>query len=283
LSAAKLNRLPLIGTNHTAISEFVKYVPGDFNFLKKFSLNYAVWYYNRCDFVTAPSLSVFEEMLKYGFLKPHQVVSNPIDINVFRPDLNKKKLKEKFNLSDRTVVYAGRLAVEKNIEVVIKAVALAKEKIKGINLALAGAGKFEPELREQAKACSLKKEVKFLGRLSQKELAELYQASEVFVIASTSETQSLTLMQAMAAGLPAVVVDSRALPEYVNEKNGFVVKVGDEKAIAEKFILLLENNQLREELSQGAAEYVKQFSAFSIAKEWEKLYSETVENYRKST
>jgi len=80
-----------------------------------------------------------------------------------------------------------------------------------------------------------------------------------------------------------VVVDSRALPEYVNEKNGFVVKVGDEKAIAEKFILLLENNQLREELSQGAAEYVKQFSAFSIAKEWEKLYSETVENYRKST
>ena len=90
-------------------------------------------------------------------------------------------------------------------------------------------------------------------------MAKLYRASEIFSIASTSETQSMVLMQALACGLPAVAVDARALPEYVNEKNGYIVKAGDEKAMAEKFILLLENSELRERLSQGAYDFVQHF------------------------
>jgi len=283
LFAAKLNKLPIIGTNHTAISEFIKLIPGQPNFLKKTSLNYAVWYYNNCNFVTAPSQSVFKEMLAYGFNKPYKAVSNPIDTETFSPSGGKSAYKKKFNLSDNTIVYAGRLSPEKNIGVLIKAVAIAKKRINDINLAIAGSGQLEKELRELVKELSLENEVKFLGTLSKIDLAKLYQASEIFSIASTCETQSLTLMQGMSCGLPAVVVDSRALPEYVNEKNGFIVKVGDEKALAEKFVLLLENSELRRKLSQGAAEYVKQFSAPNIAKEWEKLYGQTIRNYRKST
>jgi len=280
LFAAKLNKLPIIGTNHTAISEFVKLLPFKFNFLKKASLNYAVWYYNNCNFVTAPSQSVFKEMLAYGFNKPHEVISNPIDTDTFCPSEKKLGYKKKFNLSGRAIVYAGRLSLEKNIDVLIKAVAVAKKRISNINLAIAGSGQLEKELRALVKELNLENDVKFLGTLSKADLAKLYQASELFSIASTSETQSLTLMQSMSCGLPAVVVDSRALPEYVNEKNGFVVKAGDEKALAEKFVLLLENSELREELGQGATLYVKQFSAPSIAKEWGKLYGEIIENYK---
>jgi len=282
LFAAKYNKLPIVGTNHTAISEFIKLIPFQPDFLKKASLNYAVWYYNNCNFVTAPSQSVFKEMLVYGFKKPHKVISNPIDIDIFCPSEEKLKYKKKFNLSENTIVYAGRLSPEKNIEILIKALAAAKQKIGNINLAIAGSGQLEAELKELAKELNLKNEVKFFGTLSKIDLAKLYQASEIFSIASTSETQSLTLMQAMSCGLPAVVVDARALPEYVNEKNGFVVKIGDAKALAEKFVLLLENKKLREKLSQDATEYVKKFSAPSIAKEWEKLYKETIGNYGKS-
>lgn len=281
LVAAKLYKLPMIGTNHTAISEFVKLVPFNLNFLKKASLNYAVWYYNRCNFVTAPSQSVFKEMQIYGFEKRHKVISNPIDTDTFCPDSEKFELKKKFNLSDKTIVYAGRLSLEKNIDVLIRSVALAKKSINHINLAIAGSGQLEAELKRLTKELRLENEVKFFGTLSKSDLAKLYQASEIFSIASTSETQSLTLMQAMACGLPAVAVDSRALPEYVNNKNGFIVKAGDEKAMAEKIILLLENRELREKLSRGASEYVKQFSAESIAKKWEKLYSEIIKDNRK--
>jgi len=275
LLAAKLNRLPLIGTNHTSITDFVSG-----KFTKKLSLNYAVWYYNRCDFVTGPSESVFKEMLINGFHKPHKAISNPIDVKTFCPSKDKLEYKKKFSLSNHTVVYAGRLAPEKNLDVIIKAVALVKERISDINLVFAGSGQSEDDLKRLTKELNLENEVKFLGTLSKADLAKLYQASEVFAIASTSETQSMVLMQALACGLPAVAVDARALPEYVNEKNGYVVKIGDEKAMAEKFVLLLENSGLREKLNQGAYNFVQQFSAPNIAKVWEKLYSEVIENYK---
>lgn len=281
LVAAKLNKIPLIGTNHTAISEFVKLMPFKFNFLKKASLHYASWYYNRCDFITAPSQSVFKEMSAYGFNKPYQVISNPIDTNIFYPSTNKLALKKKFSLSENTIVYAGRLSKEKNIEALIRATALAKKTVSDINLAIAGSGRLESELKRLAKGLGLENEVRFFGALSQLDLVKLYQASEIFSIASTSETQSLTLMQAMACGLPAVAVNARALPEYVNKKNGYIVKVGDKKALAEKFVLLLANSELHKNLGRGAAESVNQFSAPNIAKQWEKLYGKVIEDYRK--
>jgi len=276
LITAKLNHIPFVGTNHTSITDFVSG-----NFFKKQSLNYAVWYYNHCDFVTGPSESVFKEMLANGFTKPHKAMSNPIDINTFCPFGDKIENKKKFGLSDNTIVYAGRLSPEKNIDVILKAIALAKKTVSNINLAIAGSGKTENELKWLTKELNLENEVKFLGTLSKTDLAKLYQASEIFAIASTSETQSMVLMQALACSLPAVAVDARALPEYVNEKNGYIVKVGDDQAMAEKFVLLLENSGLREKLSQGAYNSVQQFSAPNIAKEWEKLYTKVIKDYKK--
>ena len=219
-------------------------------------------------------------MLDYGFNKPRQIISNPINTDTFFPSGEKLEYKKKFNLSDNTIIYAGRLSLEKNIDVLIRAVALAKKNISNINLAIAGSGRLEAELKRLVKKLNIENEVKFFGALSKIDLAKLYHASDIFSIASTSETQSLTLMQAMACGLPAVAVDARALPEYVNGKNGYIVKVGDAKALAEKFVLLLENQALRQSLSRGAAESVKQFSAPNIAKEWEKLYSRVIEYYK---
>ncbi len=275
LAAARYNKLPLIGTNHTSITDFVHV-----EFMKKPSLKYAVWYYNCCDLVTAPSQSVFDEMITHGFKKPHQVLSNPLDLEIFYPRREKIKYKKQFGLSGPAIVCAGRLSPEKNIEVVIKAIALAKLKVKDIELAIAGSGKQENELKRLVKKLELKSRVKFLGSLSHDRLAELYNAADVYAIASTSETQSLTLMQALACGLPAVAVNARALPEYVNQKNGFVVAPGDEKALAEKFVLLLKNKPLRDNLSQGAAFSARQYSAPEIAKKWEALYSKVIKGYK---
>jgi len=275
LLLAKLNKLPLIGTNHTSIADFV---PG--NFAKKQSLKYAAWYYNCCDFVTAPSQSVFEDMNRSGFNKPYEVISNPIATDIFYSSAEKEGNKNKFGLSGNTVIYAGRLSPEKNIEVIIRAAALVKRKISDINLAIAGSGKSEKELRRLVQGLDLEKQVKFFGTVSKENLAKLYQVSEIFAIASASETQSMTLMQAMACGLPAIVVNARALPEYVNDKNGFVVKPGDHEAMAEKIVLCLKNKELRQRLGCGAAEFAKQFSAPEIAKKWEKLYEKMISEHK---
>ena len=276
LLAAKINKIPFIGTNHTAITEFARYAPIKAKWFKNLMLKYAVWYYNRCKFVTAPSQAVFDEMAEYGFRRPHKVISNPIDLKIFRPRMDDREggaaTRKEFNLSENTVVYAGRLAAEKNIDVIIRAIALAKEKVPTINFAMAGHGIAMESLKNLAKELGVEKEVKFLGTLDKQMLAKIYRASKIFAIASTSETQSMTLMQAFGCGLPAIGVKARALPEYINQRNGFLVEPGDYKTLAEKFVFLFKNPIERQALSMGALEFIQNFSAERIAGAWEEIY-----------
>lgn len=282
LSASKILKIPVIGTNHTAITEFKHYSPIKSQWFDKLSLNFAVWYYNQCDFVTAPSQAVFDEMKNYGFKQPHQVISNPIDLATFKvePNFNPESIRRKYNLSEQIIIYAGRLAKEKNIEVMIEALSLVKKKEAKINLVLAGHGKNENQLKQLAKKLKVENNVKFLGTVSKPTLAKLYQAAKIFVITSTSETQSLTLMQGFACGLPAIGVNSRALPEYINKQNGFLVEPGDAKNLAEKINLLLTNESLRQKLRRGALIFIRNFSAENIAKEWEKLYAKVINDFK---
>lgn len=276
--SAKINNIPIVGTNHTAITEFVRYSPIKTEWFKKLSIKYAVWYYNHCDYVTAPSQSVFDEMDKYGFNQSHRVISNPIDIDIFSPLLLNKKqeIKKEFGLSDATLVCAGRLAPEKNIDVLIRALSLVKRRFPTVSLILAGHGNAAEKLKNLAKTLNLGQSVKFLGTVDQLTLAKLFQASEIFVISSTSETQSMSLMQAMASGLPAVGVKARTLPEYINDQNGFLVEPNDYRAFAEKLIILLENSILRKKLGQNASAFVQKFSISNITKEWERIYNNVI-------
>lgn len=276
LITAKILDIPFVGTNHTAITEFTRYSPFRPDLFNKYSLKAVSWYYNRCDFVTAPSQSVFNEMLKNGFDRPHQVMSNPIENEIFKPLENKTELKKMFGLSNNTIVFASRLAVEKKFDVLIKAVSLVKKQVPDINFAIAGHGEGEAELKQLAKDSAVENEVKFLGTLSKPDLAKLYNASEIFVIASTSETQSMTLMQAMACSLPAIGVRARALPEYIKESAGIIVEPDKPEAMAEKIIYLLKNPEARQNLGAGAYAFLQDFSAPAIGEQWEKLYAKII-------
>jgi len=283
IAAARRLKLPLIGTNHWVITEFNNYSPIARGLFAKWSLKYVIWYYNHCDFVTAPSRTVLTEMLEHGFYKPRQVVSNQIDLSVFKPSReDKNKLKKEFNLAEATVVYAGRLGPEKKIDVIIRALVLVKDYLPKINLAIAGHGSAEPELKKLVHDLHLEANVKFFGTLDKVKLCRLYNASDIFTIASTSESQSMVLLQAMASGLPVIGVNWRALPEYINRHNGYTVAADNPKAMADKITHLLRHEDERRSLGQGGLAYVQQFSAENIAEKWEKLYGETIRNYNRS-
>ncbi len=275
LMAAKLNRIPLVGTNHTAITEFVRYLPGG-NWLKSSALRYAIWYYNRCDYVTAPSQAVFDEMTPNGFHRVHEAISNPIDLTTFSPKENKPgesaEMRKKCRLSENTVVYAGRLAEEKNIDTIIRAIAQAKKKVPSIDLAIAGHGAAETSLKLLAQKLGIEHQVKFLGTLDKMTLAKLYRASNIFCIMSTSETQSMTLMQALGCGLPALGANARALPEYITPENGFLIEPGDHATLADRMISLLQDPGLAEKLRKGALNSVQKYSTAQIASRWEEVY-----------
>ncbi len=277
IAAAYFLKLPLVGTNHWVITEFNKYSPIASELFAKWSLQYVIWYYNHCQFVTAPSQTVLTEMLEHGFYRPHQVVSNQIDLAVFKPSQEaKSKLKQEFNLSEATAVYAGRLGKEKNIDVIIRALVLAKEHLPNLNLAIAGHGSAASELKKLAKELHLENNIKFFGTLDKMKLARLYNAADIFTIASTSESQSMVTLQAMACSLPVIGVNWRALPEYINRHNGYTVEAGNPKAIADKIIHLFRHKDERILLGQGGLKYVQQFSVANIASKWEDIYERVV-------
>lgn len=278
LLAARLLKVKLLGTNHTPITEFLQYSPIKLPLLNSLSLRFFSWYYNRCIFVTAPSTKLLEEMKKFGFNRPCSSLPNPVDLENFTPVTmeQKKQLKTKFKLSDFTVLYTGRLAVEKHPDVIIKAIALVKKDVPQVILAFSGYGSAENKLHQLVKELDLEKNVIFFGRLNDDVYAELYKAADVFTIMSTAETQSLSLMKAMACAMPVIVARSRGLAEYVNSENGLIVEPGDFKHLSEQLIFLYNNHQVGQLLGQGGLHLVKSFSVGQITDRWLKIYREVM-------
>ncbi len=282
LSAAKHLRCPLIGTNHWAMDAFNGYFPLNLSWIRRLLMKTISWYYNHCQFVLAPSHSVLRAMEEHGLESPHEVLSNPIDTRLFSPvsEEQKRVLKKKFALSDTVMVFAGRLGPEKNIDVLIRNLALLKERIPTISLAIAGHGSHGSALRKLAHSLGVEKHVKFFGTLSQSDLADLFKASDVFTIASTSETQSMTLLQAMACGLPSVGVNSRALPEYIRDTvTGLIAECGNEIQFATSVETILRNPQLRHSFGTAARTAASNYSIEKIIERAEKIYQDVIRDY----
>lgn len=278
VAAAYFLKIPLVGTNHTPITEFLKYGPMQNKFIDTVALSYVSWFYNHCDFVSAPCGAILTEMEANKFKKKHRVISNPVDLKNFFPVSaeEKKQIKKEFSLSDFTILYTGRLGVEKHIDVIIRAIAAASEKIPEINFAITGHGAAEKDLKKLAKEFGIEDKVKFFGTLPIDKHARIYKAADCFAIASTAEMQSLSLMKAFATGVPAIGVNAWALPEYINDKNGFIVEPGDFQKMAEKIVYLHDNPAAAQALGQGGLEMVKNFSPAQIAREWEKIYASVI-------
>ena len=274
LLASRVMRIPIVGTDHTAIKAFDSYVPFSVDGIDA----YVLWYYNRCDLVTAPSRSVFSELGFAKLRRPHEVVSNPIATDIFRPASRgeQQELKLEFGLRGPTIAYAGRLGPEKNIDTIFRALAVVKQRIPSIQLAVAGHGTCETSLRELARQLQIEDGVKFFGTLPKQVLARLFQASDVFVTMSISETQGMALLQAMACGTPVVGANARALPEYINEDCGFIVDPFDGGALADRIVHLLTNQELRSAFGRNAAAFARQFSTESVVDKWESLYRTVV-------
>lgn len=279
---AKLLKKPLVGTNHTPIIEFIKYSPIKFDWFKKAMSKYDAWYFNKCDFVSSPSWAVLHEMQKYGFNKPCRPVSNPVNIETFKPisEEKKKSLKKKYDFSGFTLYYCGRLAQEKHVDLMIRAVYDLKNKIPDINLVIAGKGSEEESLKALVRKLNLEDKVKFFGFLKEtKDFAELYNATDLFLMLGTAETQSIVMMQAMASQNPVIGVNSWGIVDYVNEKNGFLIEPNDQKALNEKILYLYKNPDNMKSLGEGGRNFAEQFSRQNIAKIWEGIYKEVIKKH----
>ena len=107
----------------------------------------------------------------------------------------------------------SRLARDKAIDVLIRAMPAVRAEVPTACLLLVGRGDYRPALEQLVEALGLEEAVRFLGFVPEDDMPALYRACACFAIASTYEVQSLPTLQALATGLPVVAADAVALPE----------------------------------------------------------------------
>lgn len=148
--------------------------------------------------------------------------------------------RRRFGLPDRdTIVFVGRLDKEKRIDDTIRALALIVPE-RDAQLALAGTGQREEELRSLAAELGVADRVFFLGFVPDEDLPLVYAAGDAFAIAGVAELQSIATLEAMSTGLPVVAADAMALPHLVEEgRNGFLFPPGDSVRLADRLLLVL--------------------------------------------
>ncbi len=281
LISARILGVPLIGTNHTPLSEFLRYSPLRGPWCERLAARYTAWFYDHCDFLSSPSRTVFAEMERFAFRAPHRVISNPIRTDLFRPLASREHLKARFDFSGFTLLYAGRLAPEKRLDLAIRAVASLAAAVPAAALVLLGRGSAEDDLKALSRSLGVEGRVRFLGFIPDvTTMTEIYNAADGFVIPSTAETQSIAAMQAMACGLPVVGVRAWGLSEYITAANGILVDPGDEAALARALLHLATHPEVRRDLGEGGRAFVQAFSAPVITAEWEDVYQESLRRSR---
>lgn len=271
--------VPLVGTDHTFPTDYLHYLKLNYAPFRFGVRKFAAWYYNRCSYVTAPSRNIIDELKIYGLCVPTEVISNPVPMDIFR-QLNKRaELKNKYNLNKKTILIFGRIAVEKNLDFALDIFAEVLKQTDA-ELIVVGDGPYRNAMEERARKMGLEQAVHFFGILRGERLVEIINASDLYLITSTSDTQSMTTLQAMACGLPVVGARAGGLPEYISENiTGFTVPPTDKRVFTEKVVELLKNGALAEKFGDAAKRNILSFSPENIAKKFEKVYNEAVKRY----
>jgi 1,2-diacylglycerol 3-alpha-glucosyltransferase len=216
---------------------------------------YAVFIFSQCNAVTSPSKAVRDALIAKGLQSELVLVSNGISPVSLRPPEEISRLRAKHQLHGPTFVYIGRLSPEKSLDVLVRAFHRVVVRLPEARLVLIGKGRYRPRLNRLIGQLGLASHVVQLGYIPHHELlsTNLPLIGDVFVTASKTENQPLSIMEALAFGLPVVGVYARGMPELVtNGENGLLCQPDDPVDMACCMLRLANDASLRHHMSQAA-------------------------------
>lgn len=230
-SAAHFN-VPAVFTHHTMYEQYTHYLPGDSLAMRQFAVALATEFANLCDHVIAPSVSVAAILRSRGVSVPITAIATGIDYDRFAAGQGGRgRAACGLPPEARVVGHVGRLAVEKNLAFLARAVASVLQSRHDAWFLVVGSGPAAAEIRLACAAAGVADRVRLTGTLDSQELADAYAAMDVFAFASLSETQGLVIAEAMASGTPVVAIDAPGARDVVVEGvNGRLLVEPDEAA-----------------------------------------------------
>jgi 1,2-diacylglycerol 3-alpha-glucosyltransferase len=235
IRAAFRRNLPLVFTHHTLYEEYIYHVAPDSAVMKRMVVHLSTEYANLCSRVVAPSESIADLIANRGVKTPIAVIPTGVDFDFFRSGKGEDFRRLHGIPTDALVIgHLGRLAAEKNLEYLCEAVIKALKKISGqVRFLVVGAGPNENLFQEMFNEEGLEDQLVMAGKQSGQDLADAYNAMDLFVFSSKTETQGMVLVEAMAAGIPVIALDASGTREVVVDNyNGRLLP---ENASSEEF------------------------------------------------
>lgn len=223
----------------------------------------------QADVVTTPTPLAAKAMHQHAFLRKVLPLSNGIDSAAYELQTGEQIEPH----AHPTVLFVGRLAEEKHVDVLIEAIGKTPAELK-VHLEIVGGGEVRSNLENLVQRLGLGDRVKFLGLASDEELRKAYIRADLFCMPGTAELQSLVTLEAMSASTPVVLADAMALPHLVRDgENGYLFTPGDSDDLAKKITLILElPADQRAAMGQVSRQMVEPHSIQGTLQTFEDLY-----------
>jgi glycosyltransferase involved in cell wall biosynthesis len=266
LRAARRLKLPIVSSYHTNFPQYLETYHA--SFLEPACWKYLRWFHNSTLATFCPSDST-RQLIETKGLKNVGIWSRGVDSYKFSPGKREYDLRKAYNIKPDDVVmtYAGRIANEKNLEMLMDAWGMLKE-YENAHLLFIGDG----PLRAKLEAMKLPRTI-FAGYRYGEELSSMYASSDLFAFPSLSETFGNVVLEAMASGLPVVAYDVQGPKDIVQHKtNGLLVEKIDAGSLSRAMQKLLVDNELRWEMGRKARAYAE-------TRTWEKIMAGMREQY----
>jgi 1,2-diacylglycerol 3-alpha-glucosyltransferase len=223
---ARAQGRPLVFTYHTRYEKYAHYVPLPEPLVSRIAVRLACRFAGAADLVVAPSARIAESLEGQGVKAEIAVVPTGVPLDLFRPG-DRATARRRLGLAGDAplCLYVGRLDREKSVERVIEAFGSIELAVSGAELLLVGQGSHETALRRLAASSPARSRIRFTGSVAREELPPYYQAADLFLFSSETETQGLVLAEAHACGLPAVAVRASGVDEVVRDgETGLLTK-----------------------------------------------------------
>jgi glycosyltransferase involved in cell wall biosynthesis len=187
--------------------------------------------------ITVVSNMLKEEALKIDSTLKVDVIPMGIDTKLFNPKKRDNSIKKNYKIKKEFLLFVGRLAPEKGIDVLIEAMPEVIKKFPNAKLLIIGKGTLEDGLKKRVKELKLENNITFVGWIDNKELPRYYATADVFVCPSRREGFGLTFAEAGLCGCWLIGTNTGGITDIISEgKNGFLVKVDDKKDLIQKIV-----------------------------------------------
>ena len=282
LRYCRSNGIPLVFTNHTRYDLYAQaYLPQLPNVLSDAFLNtFLSGFCHQCDLIIAPSLGLANVLRDFGVHSHIEIIPNGVELTRFqsaRPEIERASLG--LREGDKVLIYVGRLGPEKNLMMLLRAFAGAQAAVDNLHLIVAGGGVDLDNLRDWCDRAGIADRVHFLGELPYDAIPTYLHMADAFVTASTSEVHPLSLIEALAAGLPVIGIQSPGVEDIIQDGvNGFLCR-NDIADFTARQVRMMLDDQLRMSLGSRAADSAQSYDISTTSSQLLEHYNTLVANH----